>query len=368
MTDLLNRPSATSPSERSRGRFSGLLPAELFRRRSGPPTAGEPEGRPLTVTAAIAAVGAAGTTMVTFMGLAVIGWFLADAGAHGQTTDALRVGADVWLVGHGAQLTASGVPLGIVPLTVTAVLAVVLFRFGRWAGVTAQPVDDDRTVAAGGHDPDRHLRRDRGDHLRARHPGVRQPQPRPGDPRLHAGRRCRRHPRHGRRHRPAPRVARAGARLDPGDRVRRRCFLPAPGRGLGGARCCRPGHRPERGVGGDVRAAARAGRLRDVRPRHGRRRPERRPVRQRLPPRARLRRRHRNRGVAVRGGPRTGSRVPAARGPARQRPHARVGDGSAGGAGGGRRGRRRARPAGLPGAGVRLGRAARLRLSASAAH
>ena len=146
MTDLLNRPSATSSSERSRGRLSGLLPAELFRRRSGPPT-GAPEGRPLTVTAAIAAVGAAGTTMLTFMGLAVIGWFLADAGAHGQTTDALRVGADVWLVGHGAQLTASGVPLGIVPLTVTAVLAVVLFRFGRWAGVTAQPVDDDRTVA-----------------------------------------------------------------------------------------------------------------------------------------------------------------------------------------------------------------------------
>ncbi len=147
MTDLLNRPSAPSPAERSGGRFSGLLPADLFRRRSGPPTSGEPEGRPLTVTAAIAALGAAGTTMVTFMGLAVIGWFLADAGAHGQTTDALRVGADVWLVGHGAQLTASGTPLGIVPLTVTAVLAIVLFRFGRWAGVTAQPAEDDRTVA-----------------------------------------------------------------------------------------------------------------------------------------------------------------------------------------------------------------------------
>ena len=147
MTDLLNRPSAPGPTERSRGRLSGLLPAELFRRRSGPPRAGEPEGRPLTVTAAFAAVGAAGTTMITFMGLAVIGWFLADAGAHGQTTDALRVGADVWLIGHGAQLTASGVPLGIVPLTVTAVLAVVLYRFGRWAGVTAQPAEDDRTVA-----------------------------------------------------------------------------------------------------------------------------------------------------------------------------------------------------------------------------
>lgn len=85
--------------------------------------------------------------MVTCMAVAVIGWFLADAGAHGQTTDALRVGADVWLVGHGAQLTLSGVPLGIVPLSLTAVFAVVLFRLGRWAGTTSAPVEDDRTVA-----------------------------------------------------------------------------------------------------------------------------------------------------------------------------------------------------------------------------
>jgi hypothetical protein len=85
--------------------------------------------------------------MVTCMGLAVIGWFLADAGAHGRTTDALRVGADVWLVGHGAQLTLSGVPLGIVPLTVTAVLGLVVYRFGHWAALTSQPVEDDRTVA-----------------------------------------------------------------------------------------------------------------------------------------------------------------------------------------------------------------------------
>jgi hypothetical protein len=80
------------------------------------------------------------------MGLAVIGWFLADAGAHGQTTDALRVGADAWLVGHGAQLTLSGVPLGIVPLTLTGLIAMVLFRSGRWAAATSQPADDDRSV------------------------------------------------------------------------------------------------------------------------------------------------------------------------------------------------------------------------------
>ena len=67
MTDLLSRPSAASTSERPGGRLSGLSPPPVGRRLRGP-TAGEPEGRPLTVTAAIAAVGAAGTTMVTFMG------------------------------------------------------------------------------------------------------------------------------------------------------------------------------------------------------------------------------------------------------------------------------------------------------------
>ena len=148
MTDLLSRPSATSTSTSSRGRSSGRLSRLLDGLRPGGPTApGAPRGRSLTVAAALAALGAAGTTMVTCMGLAVIGWFLADAGAHGQTTDALRVGADAWLVGHGAQLTVSGVPLGIVPLTVTAVLAVALYRSGRWAAATSQPVEDDRTVA-----------------------------------------------------------------------------------------------------------------------------------------------------------------------------------------------------------------------------
>jgi hypothetical protein len=125
MTDLLSRPPAARPSGR-------------------PP--GGPEGRPLTVSAALAALAAAATAMVTCMGLAVIGWFLADAGAHGETTDALRVGADAWLVGHGAQLTASGVPLGIVPLTLTALIAMVLYRSGRWAAATSQPPEDDRTV------------------------------------------------------------------------------------------------------------------------------------------------------------------------------------------------------------------------------
>jgi hypothetical protein len=129
MTDLLSRPNAAGPG---RGSAKG--------------SSGAAERRPLNVTAALAALGAAATTLLTCMGLAVIGWFLADAGAHGQTTDALRVGADAWLVGHGAQLTLSGVPLGIVPLTLTGLIAMVLFRSGRWAAATSQPVEDDRSV------------------------------------------------------------------------------------------------------------------------------------------------------------------------------------------------------------------------------
>ena len=115
MTDLLSRPTSRDSS------------------RTDQPA------RSLTVSAALAGAGAAATTLLTCMGLAVIGWFLADAGAHGATTDALRVGADVWLVGHGSHLSVSGVPLGIVPLALTGFLVLVMFRLGRWAAATSAP-------------------------------------------------------------------------------------------------------------------------------------------------------------------------------------------------------------------------------------
>ena len=85
--------------------------------------------------------------MVTFMAVAVVGWFLADAGAHGQTTDALRVGADAWLVGHGSGLSVRGAPLGIVPLALTALIFAGRLPL-RAAGrpTTSQQVDDDRTL------------------------------------------------------------------------------------------------------------------------------------------------------------------------------------------------------------------------------
>ncbi|MDQ6935569.1 MAG: DUF6350 family protein [Actinomycetota bacterium] len=125
MTDLLTRPTTTATTPQ-------------------PPVA-----RPLTVSAVIAGVGSAGATLLTCMAVAVAGWFIADAGAHGQTNGALRTGAYIWLLGHGARLDLNGVPIGIVPLGLTAVFALAAYRSGRWAGTTSQPVTDDKSWAIG---------------------------------------------------------------------------------------------------------------------------------------------------------------------------------------------------------------------------
>jgi hypothetical protein len=146
MTDLLSRPSDPSTSTRPSTSRLGRLLGALRGRPPGDGDSNDLEGRPITVSAAVAALAAAVTTMVTFMGVAVIGWFLADAGAHGQTTDALRVGADAWLVGNGSGFSVRGVPLGIVPLALTGLIVSVVYRYARWAAATSQEVDDDRTL------------------------------------------------------------------------------------------------------------------------------------------------------------------------------------------------------------------------------
>lgn len=129
MTDLISRPNRPAA-------------------RAAQPS-GESEGRPLTAAGALGGAVAAGVTLVLCMALALTGWFLTDAGGHGDTTDALRVGADGWLMGHGSRLVLSGSPLGIVPLGVTLVLVLGAFRAGRWAASSAAPVEGDRTLAGG---------------------------------------------------------------------------------------------------------------------------------------------------------------------------------------------------------------------------
>jgi hypothetical protein len=104
-------------------------------------------GRPLAIGAAMAGAAAAVITLVVCMSVALTGWFLADAGAHGDTTDALRVGADAWLAGHGSHLVLSGAPLGMVPLALTMILVMAAFRSGRWAALSSAPAEDDRSLA-----------------------------------------------------------------------------------------------------------------------------------------------------------------------------------------------------------------------------
>ena len=118
------------------------------RLRRDPARPDEP-GRPLSATAAMGGAIAVGITLVLCWSLALTSWFLADGGSHGSTTDALRVGADAWLMGLGSHLTLSGLPLGITPLALTAMLVLVAFRCGRWAGRNAHRVEDDRVLGGG---------------------------------------------------------------------------------------------------------------------------------------------------------------------------------------------------------------------------
>jgi len=117
-----------------------------LRRGFGPPSG---SGRALSAAAALGGAVGALTTLVVCMALALTAWFLADAGAHGDTTDALRAGADVWLVGHGSRFVLNGMPLGIVPLALTMLLVLGAFRSGRWAAERSEPVEDDQTLGLG---------------------------------------------------------------------------------------------------------------------------------------------------------------------------------------------------------------------------
>ncbi|WP_209716326.1 DUF6350 family protein [Marmoricola sp. OAE513] len=107
---------------------------------------GEGSGRSLSTSAAIGGAVAGLVTLVVCMAVALTAWFLADAGAHGETTDALRAGADGWLVGHGSRFVLNGMPLGIVPLTVTMLLVLGAFRGGRWAAGRAEEPEGDRAL------------------------------------------------------------------------------------------------------------------------------------------------------------------------------------------------------------------------------
>jgi hypothetical protein len=118
--------------------------------RLAPPGAGTgpATARPLWLSAALAGVAAPLTVLLGCMAIALAGWFASDAGSHGDTRDALRVGADAWLLGHGARLEVAGATITAVPLGLTLFCLDVAHRLGRWAAATSAAEDLRGTALA----------------------------------------------------------------------------------------------------------------------------------------------------------------------------------------------------------------------------
>jgi hypothetical protein len=79
--------------------------------------------RPLVVSSLGAGLVAAGGPLLVLLALGVTGWFLTDAGVHGEPRDGLRVGALGWLMAHASGVSVSGVAVTIVPLGITMACA-----------------------------------------------------------------------------------------------------------------------------------------------------------------------------------------------------------------------------------------------------
>jgi hypothetical protein len=113
---------------------------------------GRPRGRPLVLTAFVGGVVSAGSTVLVAIGVALAGWFAADAGRYGDTRDAMRVGADAWLMAHGADLHLDSATVTLLPLGVTLLCVYVAYRVGVWAAATSAAGDaaaDLRPVVTG---------------------------------------------------------------------------------------------------------------------------------------------------------------------------------------------------------------------------
>ncbi|GAA1539283.1 DUF6350 family protein [Nocardioides humi] len=109
--------------------------------------------RPLVPTATIGGVIAAGAPLLVCMAIAVVGWFLTDAGGEGAPSGALRVGAHGWLMAHGSTVVVEGVRITAIPLGLTLLCAWVVWRVGHRVGesISGHGPDADR-IADGARD------------------------------------------------------------------------------------------------------------------------------------------------------------------------------------------------------------------------
>jgi hypothetical protein len=94
-------------------------------------------------------VAAASTLLVCLAG-GVVGWFLTDAGAHGAPRDGLHVGALGWLMAHGSGVHVEGVGVTAVPLGLTLLAAIVVWRLGLRLGDSVSGHGPDADAIADG--------------------------------------------------------------------------------------------------------------------------------------------------------------------------------------------------------------------------
>ena len=130
--------------------MTSLLPAP---RRTQEPAGGRTDAahrRPLVLLAALAGVGAAASTLVVCLAAGVAGWFLTDAGAHGAPRDGLRVGALGWLMAHASGVHVEGTAITAMPLALTLLTAVVVWRLGLRLGDSVSGHGPDADAIADG--------------------------------------------------------------------------------------------------------------------------------------------------------------------------------------------------------------------------
>jgi hypothetical protein len=141
MTSLQSPPSRRTGSGRGPARSDADLRRDLA------------TTRPLVPTATLGGAIAAGGPLLVCLALAVVGWFLTDAGGAGSPSGALRVGAHGWLMAHGSTVAVEGIRLTAIPLGLTLICAWTTWRVGHRVGesISGHGPDADR-IADGARD------------------------------------------------------------------------------------------------------------------------------------------------------------------------------------------------------------------------
>lgn len=107
-------------------------------RRTSAGDGARPVGRHLMLSAVLGGLYSAGWTLFVSAAVALAGWFAADAGRYGDTRDAVQVGADAWLLAHGARLRLDTTTVTVLPLGFTVLCAFVAYRVGLRAAARSR--------------------------------------------------------------------------------------------------------------------------------------------------------------------------------------------------------------------------------------